>query len=84
MTGPKPVTPLNEGTINQNNTNSQSIIEGHLLALKELLKEQSNRNLIKPLLLNFNEDIQDVDDEIVKTNKGKEKDKGKQQPTTKT
>ncbi|GKA78428.1 reverse transcriptase domain-containing protein [Tanacetum coccineum] len=46
MTGPDPVTPQNrtgdEGTSNQNNTN-KSIIEGHLSALKELLKEPSNQ-----------------------------------------
>ncbi|GJY51876.1 hypothetical protein Tco_0442723 [Tanacetum coccineum] len=32
-------------------------------ALKELLKQQSNHDLIIPMLLNFNEEIQDTDDE---------------------
>ncbi|GJS21060.1 reverse transcriptase domain-containing protein, partial [Tanacetum coccineum] len=62
-----------------------SIIEGHLSALKELLKEPSNRDLIKPLLLNFNDQDEDVDDEVeevFKRNKEKAvmtnpKDKGK-------
>ncbi|GKD10577.1 reverse transcriptase domain-containing protein, partial [Tanacetum coccineum] len=70
MAGPKPTTPLNEGTSNQN---SKSIIEGHVLALKELLKESSNRNLIKPMLLDFDE-IQEVsDDEVQNDAKGKTK-----------
>ncbi|GJW41863.1 hypothetical protein Tco_0070662 [Tanacetum coccineum] len=63
----------------------KSIIEGHLSALKELLKEPSNRDLIKPLLLNFNDQDEDVDDEVeevFKRNKEKAvmtnpKDKGK-------
>ncbi|GJU87381.1 reverse transcriptase domain-containing protein [Tanacetum coccineum] len=66
MAGPEPITPLNEGTSNQNIT--KSIIEGHVSALKELLKEPSNRDLIKPMLLDFN-DIQDVSDEDIKVNK---------------
>ncbi|GJU80627.1 hypothetical protein Tco_1282992, partial [Tanacetum coccineum] len=75
MTGPEPITPLNEGTSNQNNTTTQSIIEGHVSALKELLKEQSNSDLIKRMLLNFGDDIQDTGDEITKINKKKEKGK---------
>ncbi|GKC70728.1 hypothetical protein Tco_1116611 [Tanacetum coccineum] len=78
MTGPIPVTPLNpsrnKGTSSQDTT-TQSIIKGHLSALKELLKEQSNCDLIKPMLLNFNDDTQDTDDEIIKINKGKDKGK---------
>ncbi|GKB68429.1 hypothetical protein Tco_0929841, partial [Tanacetum coccineum] len=71
MAGPKPVTPPNEGTTSQNTT--KDIIEGHLSALKELLKEPSNRNLIKPMLLDF-DDIQDVsDDEVQDDVKGKAK-----------
>ncbi|GJR80502.1 hypothetical protein Tco_0151287 [Tanacetum coccineum] len=50
MAGPEPTTPLNKETSNQN---SKSIIEGHVSALKELLKESSNQNLIKPMLLDF-------------------------------
>ncbi|GJY06803.1 reverse transcriptase domain-containing protein [Tanacetum coccineum] len=70
MAGPEPITPLNEGTSNQN---SKSIIEGHVSALKELLKEPSNRNLIKPMLLDFDE-IQEVsDDEVQNDAKGKTK-----------
>ncbi|GKD53980.1 hypothetical protein Tco_1287367 [Tanacetum coccineum] len=62
MAGPEPITPSNEGTTNQNTT--RDIIEGHMSALKELLKELNNRNLIKPMLLDF-DDVQDVsDDEI--------------------
>ncbi|GJY13307.1 hypothetical protein Tco_0382616 [Tanacetum coccineum] len=38
-------------------------MEDHLSSLKELLKQQNNRDLIKPMLLNFNEEIQDNDDE---------------------
>ncbi|GJV43383.1 reverse transcriptase domain-containing protein [Tanacetum coccineum] len=70
MAGPKPITPSNEGTLNQNNKN---IIEGHISALKELLKEPNNRNLIKPMLLDF-EDSHDVsDDEVQDNGKGKPK-----------
>nr|GEX65289.1 reverse transcriptase domain-containing protein [Tanacetum cinerariifolium] len=70
MAGPEPITHLNEGTSNQN---SKSIIERHVPALKELLKEPSNRNLIKPMLLDF-DDIQDVsDDEVQDDVKGKTK-----------
>nr|GFA13021.1 hypothetical protein [Tanacetum cinerariifolium] len=57
--GPEPITP-NEGTSNQNAT--KSVIEGHVSAIKELLKEPSNRNLIKSILLDF-DDIQDSSDE---------------------
>ncbi|GJV37533.1 hypothetical protein Tco_1410010 [Tanacetum coccineum] len=67
MTSPEPSTPLNEirneGTSNQNTTN-QSIIEGHLSALRDLLKEPSNRELIKPMLLNFNDDAEETDEEV--------------------
>nr|GEU63238.1 reverse transcriptase domain-containing protein [Tanacetum cinerariifolium] len=70
MAGPEPITPLNEGTSNQN---SKSIIEGHVSALKELLKEPGNQNLIKTMLLDF-DDIQDVgDDEVQDDVKGKTK-----------
>nr|GEV44418.1 reverse transcriptase domain-containing protein [Tanacetum cinerariifolium] len=61
MAGPEPITPLNEGTSNQN---FKSIIEGHVPSLKELLKEPSNRDLIKPMLLDF-DDVQDVSDEEI-------------------
>ncbi|GJZ06229.1 hypothetical protein Tco_0540022 [Tanacetum coccineum] len=64
-----------EGTSDQNNITTQSIIEGHLSALKELLKQQGNRDLIKPMLLNFNDDSQDTDDEKNETNKGGDKGK---------
>ncbi|GJV72735.1 hypothetical protein Tco_1492730 [Tanacetum coccineum] len=68
--GPEPITPFNEGTSNQN---SKSIIEGHVSALKELLKEPSNRDLIKPMLLDF-DDIQGVSDEEIEDGaKGKAK-----------
>nr|GEW31079.1 hypothetical protein [Tanacetum cinerariifolium] len=67
MTDPKPSTPINEatnkGTSNQNTAN-RSIIEGHLFALKELLKELSNRDLIKPMLLDLNDEDEDTDEEI--------------------
>ncbi|GJU66392.1 reverse transcriptase domain-containing protein [Tanacetum coccineum] len=44
-----------------------------MAALKELLKEPSNRDLIKPMLQDFN-DIQDVSDEEIEVNeKGKAK-----------
>nr|GEV05221.1 reverse transcriptase domain-containing protein [Tanacetum cinerariifolium] len=70
MADPEPITPLNEGTSSQN---AQSIIEGHVSALKELLKEPDNRNLIKPILLDF-DDIQDVSDEEIEGGvKGKAK-----------
>ncbi|GJY18336.1 hypothetical protein Tco_0389827 [Tanacetum coccineum] len=59
MAGPEPITPLNEGTSNQT---TKSIIEGHVSALKELLKEPSNRDIIKPMLLDFD----DVQDEVLK------------------
>nr|GEX28870.1 RNA-directed DNA polymerase, eukaryota, reverse transcriptase zinc-binding domain protein [Tanacetum cinerariifolium] len=68
--GPEPITPLNEGTSNQK---SKSITEGHTSALKELLNEPSNRDLVKPMLLDF-EDVQDVSDEEFEDGaKGKEK-----------
>ncbi|GJS97288.1 reverse transcriptase domain-containing protein [Tanacetum coccineum] len=71
MAGPEPITPPNEGTTSQNTT--KDIIEGHLSALKELLKESSNQNLIKPMLLDF-DNIQDVnDDEVQDDVKGKAK-----------
>ncbi|GJS93837.1 reverse transcriptase domain-containing protein [Tanacetum coccineum] len=71
MAGPEPITPLNEGTSNQNTT--KSIIEGHISALKELLKEPNNRYLIKPMLLDF-DDVEDVSDDEIKVNmKGKAK-----------
>nr|GEU38899.1 hypothetical protein [Tanacetum cinerariifolium] len=63
---PEPITPLNEGTSNQNTT--KSIIEGHISTLKELLKEPSNRDLIRSMLLDF-DDIQDVIDEEIEVNK---------------
>ncbi|GKC02143.1 hypothetical protein Tco_0993753, partial [Tanacetum coccineum] len=66
MAGPEPITPLNEGTSNQNTT--KSIIEGHVSALKELLNDPSNRDLIKPMLLDF-DDIQDFNDEEIEVNK---------------
>ncbi|GKC98100.1 hypothetical protein Tco_1168375 [Tanacetum coccineum] len=45
----------------------------HISALKELLKEPNNRNLIKPMLLDF-EDSHDVsDDEVQDNGKGKTK-----------
>nr|GEY94983.1 reverse transcriptase domain-containing protein [Tanacetum cinerariifolium] len=67
---PEPITPLNEGTSNQN---SKSIIEGHVSPLKKLLKEPRNRDLIKPMLLDF-DDIQDVSDEEIEDGaKGKAK-----------
>nr|GEX84679.1 reverse transcriptase domain-containing protein [Tanacetum cinerariifolium] len=37
---------------------------GHLSALKELLNEPGNHDLIKPLLLNFNDEDEDTDDEV--------------------
>ncbi|GJS28134.1 hypothetical protein Tco_0488754 [Tanacetum coccineum] len=69
MAGPGPITPLNEGTSNQNTI--KSIIKGHVSVLKELLKEPSNRDLIKPMLLDF-DDIQDVSNEEIEVGtKGK-------------
>ncbi|GKC54448.1 hypothetical protein Tco_1077193 [Tanacetum coccineum] len=70
MAGPELITPLNEGTSNQN---SKSIIEGHVSALKELLKEPINRNLIKPMLLDFDDSHDISDDEIQDNKKGKAK-----------
>nr|GEW86935.1 reverse transcriptase domain-containing protein [Tanacetum cinerariifolium] len=78
ITGPDPVTPSNhtryEGNSGQDNTN-RSILEGHLLALKELLKETGNNDLIKLILLNFSDDGQDIDEEIEEIDK--RKDRGK-------
>ncbi|GJW23779.1 hypothetical protein Tco_0034401 [Tanacetum coccineum] len=68
MMDPDPSTSLNTlrgESCEQNNqdlTNAQ-VIEGHLPALKELLKHQNNRDLIKHMLLNLNEEIHDTDDE---------------------
>nr|GEU38006.1 reverse transcriptase domain-containing protein [Tanacetum cinerariifolium] len=70
MAGPEPITPLNEGTSSQN---AKSIIERHVSALKEILKEPDNQYLIKPILLDF-DDIQDVSDEEIEGGvKGKAK-----------
>ncbi|GJW61545.1 hypothetical protein Tco_0110880 [Tanacetum coccineum] len=70
MAGPEPITPLNEGTSIQT---AKSIIEGHVSALKELLKEPRNRDIIKPMLLDF-DDVQDVSDEEIEGDpKGKTK-----------
>nr|GFD24860.1 hypothetical protein [Tanacetum cinerariifolium] len=46
-----------------------------LSTLKELLKEPSNRDLIKPILLDFNDDRQETDEDIEEVNKrtGKKK-----------
>ncbi|GJV60067.1 hypothetical protein Tco_1466167 [Tanacetum coccineum] len=67
MTSPKPSTPINERrseeTPNQNATD-KSVIERHLTTLKELLMELSNRELIKPMLLDFNDDAEDTDEEV--------------------
>ncbi|GKB89732.1 hypothetical protein Tco_0962004, partial [Tanacetum coccineum] len=54
---------------------SSSIIEGHHFALKELLKEPGNRDLIKPLLLNFNDEDEDTDDEVEEVVKAKNQEK---------
>ncbi|GJY09252.1 reverse transcriptase domain-containing protein [Tanacetum coccineum] len=52
---------------------NKNIIEGHISALKEFLKEPNNRNLIKPMLLDF-EDSHDInDDEVQDNGKGKTK-----------
>ncbi|GJS79786.1 hypothetical protein Tco_0729667 [Tanacetum coccineum] len=78
MTGREPSTTLNEirneGTSNHNTTN-QIIIKGHLSVLRELLKEPRNRDLIKPMLLNFNDDAKDTDEEVEKIIKKKGKEK---------
>ncbi|GKF06858.1 hypothetical protein Tco_0037526 [Tanacetum coccineum] len=78
MTGPKPSTPINKTTNKETpsqNTTNQSVIEGQLSALKELLKEPSNRDLIKPLLLNFNDEDEGTDDEVDEVVKTKEKER---------
>nr|GEV21451.1 reverse transcriptase domain-containing protein [Tanacetum cinerariifolium] len=70
MAVPKPITLLNEGTLNQT---AKSIIEWYVSALKELLKEPHNRDIIKPMLLYF-DDIQDVRNEEIEGDlKGKTK-----------
>nr|GEW70920.1 putative RNA-directed DNA polymerase, eukaryota, reverse transcriptase zinc-binding domain protein [Tanacetum cinerariifolium] len=58
----EPITPLNEGTSNQT---AKSIIEWHVSALKELLKVPRNRDIINPMLLDF-DDVQYVSDEEIK------------------
>ncbi|GJY60527.1 reverse transcriptase domain-containing protein [Tanacetum coccineum] len=73
MAGPEPITP-NERTSNQNVT--RSVIEGRVLDLKELLKEPNNQNLIKPMLLDF-DDIQDSSDEETQEAQGGAKGKAK-------
>ncbi|GKG21042.1 hypothetical protein Tco_0380843, partial [Tanacetum coccineum] len=93
MAGPEPSPPVNkrrnEETPNQRtpnqNTADKSIIEGHLTTLRELLKEPSNWELIKPMLLDFSDDTQDTDEEVKeivkknkeRTDKANPKDKGK-------
>ncbi|GKF75882.1 hypothetical protein Tco_0225326, partial [Tanacetum coccineum] len=52
-----------------------AIIEEHLSALKEFLKEQSNHDLIKPMILDFGDEFRDTDDEVAEVIK--KKDKGK-------
>nr|GEU67159.1 reverse transcriptase domain-containing protein [Tanacetum cinerariifolium] len=51
-------------------------MEGHAPALKELLKEPNNRNLIKPMLLDF-DDIQDSSDEETQKTQNDVKGKAK-------
>ncbi|GJS00614.1 reverse transcriptase domain-containing protein [Tanacetum coccineum] len=71
-------TPINKTTNKETpsqNTTNQSVIEGQLSALKELLKEPSNRDLIKPLLLNFNDEDEGTDDEVDEVVKEKNKEK---------
>nr|GEV06775.1 hypothetical protein [Tanacetum cinerariifolium] len=78
MTGPEPSTPINKTTNKETpsqNTTNQSVIEGHLSALKEVLKEPGNRDLIKPLLLNFNDEDEGTDDEVEEVVKKKKKEK---------
>nr|GEV21185.1 reverse transcriptase domain-containing protein [Tanacetum cinerariifolium] len=70
MAGLEPISALNEGASNQT---TKSIIEGRVSALKELLKEPRNRDIVKPMLLDF-DDVQDVSDEEIK---GDMKGKGK-------
>ncbi|GJW90087.1 hypothetical protein Tco_0167640, partial [Tanacetum coccineum] len=47
----------------------------HEQASRELLKEPSNHDLIKPMLLNFNDDAKDTDEEVEKVIKKKGKEK---------
>ncbi|GJZ04185.1 reverse transcriptase domain-containing protein [Tanacetum coccineum] len=76
MTGPEPITPLNkETTSNQGDTITRTIIEGHLSTLKEFLKEQSNHDFIRPMLLDFGDEIRDADDEVEEVVKKKDKEK---------
>nr|GEU98255.1 reverse transcriptase domain-containing protein [Tanacetum cinerariifolium] len=66
-----PITLLNEGTLNRSAT--KNIIEGHVSALKELLKEPSNRDIIKPMLMDFDYVLDVSDEEIEDDTKGKAK-----------
>ncbi|GKD36027.1 hypothetical protein Tco_1251536, partial [Tanacetum coccineum] len=59
--------PINERRseeIPNQNATDKSVIERHLTALKEFLKEPSNRELIKPMLLDFNDDAEDTYEEV--------------------
>nr|GEU57297.1 reverse transcriptase domain-containing protein [Tanacetum cinerariifolium] len=62
-------------TSTQNGTTTRTIIEGNLSTLKEFLKEKSNHDLTKPMLLNFGDEIRDAKNEVEEVIK--KKDKGK-------
>ncbi|GKD96656.1 hypothetical protein Tco_1380553 [Tanacetum coccineum] len=70
LLGPDLTTPLNQsgggetfGRNNENPPDTRSNMEGHISALKELLKQPSNHDLIKPMLQDFSDEIQDTDEE---------------------
>ncbi|GJT38764.1 hypothetical protein Tco_0938629 [Tanacetum coccineum] len=51
----------------------QSVIKGYISTLKTLCKDQAGYELIKPRLLDFNDEVSD-EDEIVIVKKNKEKE----------
>nr|GEU48615.1 cation/H(+) antiporter 2-like [Tanacetum cinerariifolium] len=70
MTGLDPSTPLNQsgggetsGRNSENLPDTRGIMDSHISALKELLKQPSNHDLIKPMLLDFSDEIHDTDEE---------------------
>ncbi|GJR68447.1 hypothetical protein Tco_0014512, partial [Tanacetum coccineum] len=73
MAGPESSTPppLNQiPTPDPKTTEGQSVIEGYISALKTLCKDRACYELIKPRLLDFDDETEDED--VVKKDKEKE------------
>ncbi|GKC51858.1 hypothetical protein Tco_1074603 [Tanacetum coccineum] len=75
MAGPESSTPPPLNQIpppDPKTTEGQSVIEGYISALKTLCKDRACYELIKPRLLDFNDETGDEDEVIIVKNKEKE------------